>query len=139
MSQKIRISIYVCIGSLAFTLLVFSEPDLRVKSKKMSDKLKNMVLMPPPLKTFDNRMPSIFPNPNIDYKILRVRVSENFDYKIRDAGPRPRIPDDISPRRKRLDPKIFIIPYSNPKQKIKLPEKNYIPELEKKNQPPELK
>ena len=105
MLKKILISVVVCICSLAFTFLVFSVPDFKIKPRGVSNKRNDMVLMPTRPKPFDNTMPSLTPNPNIDYKILRVQVSESFDYKIHDASPRPRVPDDITSRRKIIAPK----------------------------------
>jgi len=60
-----------------------------------------------PKKRSLSKTPSFTPNPNIDYKIQRMVVDDSFDYKILDAGPHVRVPDDLLPRKRKFDINIF--------------------------------
>ncbi|MBT4482385.1 MAG: hypothetical protein HOC71_01750 [Candidatus Latescibacteria bacterium] len=67
-------------------------------------------------------MPSFKPDPDIDYKILKVQVDPTIDYKILDIAPKSKafpdkpkfkkhVPPEIKPFKPQVAPPLFQFPY----------------------------
>ena len=68
-------------------------------------------------------MPSFKPDPDIDYKILKVRVDPTIDYKILDIAPKSKafpdkpefkkhVPPEIQPFQPKVAPPLFRFPHN---------------------------
>ena len=57
-------------------------------------------------------MPSLTPDPKIDYKIQRMVIDDSIDYKIRKIGSRKPLPDDLKTKRRIFRPFDFRFPKS---------------------------
>ena len=70
------------LGSLLFLGTAYNAPaDVETEYAIPPLIVKDFVLPETPLKK-TGQMPNFNPNPNIEYKILRVKVDPNIDYKI---------------------------------------------------------
>ena len=112
MNRFVAVLIIAVTGLLVIVGLLFADRNpAGQKSPNAVVKILPFPAAPKKMKA-QRTMPSITPDPKIDYKIQRMAVDNSIDYKIIDVGPHEPLPDDLKPKRQIIRPFNFRFPKS---------------------------
>lgn len=90
-----RIAVFSLLLVFAAGFALAKEPFTLKKIKSPSFGLSKITIIKNPLlKKVTPSMPVIIPRPDIDYKIMKVKIDPDIDYKILSVGPNPIIPHE---------------------------------------------